>query len=209
MPADTATLPTRQRLREAAIELVAAHGLMGLSVRTLCRAVGIRESSFYAHFDSKDTLLDELLVLAGADAPLRVAERLAAEALSLSAYVRQLISELTTLWTDPVGRKLRVLLEAEVARDPARRERFNQGVLAMIASVARVLQQHIDRHALVQHAPADVLAWSLVAPVAAMRFSLFAHGASTEHLERGRRLASELADGWLRAHERRTDGANG
>ena len=209
MPAHIATLPTRQRLRESAIELVAAHGLTGLSVRTLCRAVGIRESSFYAHFVSKDALLDELLVMAGADAPLRVAERLAAEALSPSAYVRQLISELTTLWTEPEGRKLRVLLEAEVARDPERRARFNQGILAMIASVARVLQQHIDRHALAQHAPADVLAWSLVAPVAAMRFSLFAHGASTEHLEHGRRLASELTEGWLRAHQRCADGPNG
>lgn len=208
MSADAAPLPTRQRLRDSAIDLVAEHGLTGLSVRALCRSVGIRESSFYAHFPSKEALLDELLATAGADGPMRVAERLDDAMLSLSEYVHELISELTALWTEPEGRKLRVLLEAEVARDPARRDRFNHGVLAMIAAVARVLQRHIDNGALSAHASADVLAWSLVAPIAAMRFSLFAHGASAAHLAHGRTLAGELALGWLRSHQTSREGAD-
>ncbi|MGF0313377.1 TetR/AcrR family transcriptional regulator [Rhodococcus sp. IEGM1428] len=52
---------TRQRLLEQGLILFGARGYHGVSVRELAAAVGIRASSFYAHFDTKEQLLYELL----------------------------------------------------------------------------------------------------------------------------------------------------
>ena len=200
MPSTTTVPPTKERLRTSALDLIADRGMAALSVRSLCRAVGIRESSFYAHFPSKDALLEDLLERAGAEAPLRITERLAARRLPLRSFVEQLTAELTMLWTEPQGRKLRVLLEAEVSRDPAMRERFNARVLEMIDTVGRELQRHVHAGTLAPHAPAPVMAWALVSPIAAMRFSLFAHGTSEQHMAHGVALATALGEAWLRAH---------
>ncbi|MFY7948329.1 MAG: TetR/AcrR family transcriptional regulator [Gemmatimonas sp.] len=101
MPSTTTVSPTKERLRTSALDLIADRGMAALSVRSLCRAVGIRESSFYAHFPSKEALLEDLLERAGAEAPLRIAERLAARCLPLRGLVEQLVAELTMLWTEP------------------------------------------------------------------------------------------------------------
>ena len=200
MPSTTTVSPTKERLRTSALDLIADRGMAALSVRSLCRAVGIRESSFYAHFPSKDALLEDLLERAGAEAPLRIAERLAVRRLPLRSFVEQLTAELTMLWTEPQGRKLRVLLEAEVSRDPTMRERFNARVLEMIDTVGRELQRHVHAGTLTPHAPTPVMAWALVSPIAAMRFSLFAHGTSEQHMAHGIALATALGEAWLRAH---------
>ena len=200
MPSTTTVSPTKERLRTSALDLIADQGMAALSVRSLCRAVGIRESSFYAHFPSKEALLEDLLERAGAEEPLRIAERLAARCLPLRGFVEQLVAELTMLWTEPQGRKLRVLLEAEVSRDPAMRERFNARVLEMIDTVGRELQRHVHAGTLTPHAPTPVMAWALVSPIAVMRFSLFAHGTSEQHMAHGIALATALGEAWLRAH---------
>ncbi|NLK88051.1 MAG: TetR/AcrR family transcriptional regulator [Clostridiaceae bacterium] len=51
---------TRERILETAIELFAKHGFNDVSVRDITGAVGIKESSLYNHFKSKQQLLDEI-----------------------------------------------------------------------------------------------------------------------------------------------------
>ncbi|MBN2737713.1 MAG: TetR/AcrR family transcriptional regulator [Spirochaetales bacterium] len=51
---------TRQRLFEKALELFSEKGFEGASVRDICRAVGITPGGFYNHFDSKESLLEEV-----------------------------------------------------------------------------------------------------------------------------------------------------
>lgn len=52
---------TRTALLDAAQERFAAHGFVGTSIRDLATAVGIKESSVYKHFTSKQALLDAVL----------------------------------------------------------------------------------------------------------------------------------------------------
>lgn len=54
---------TRRRLLETALELFAERGYHGVSVRDITGAVGIKASSLYAHWPSKELLLAELLLL--------------------------------------------------------------------------------------------------------------------------------------------------
>ncbi|MCR4426639.1 MAG: TetR/AcrR family transcriptional regulator [Firmicutes bacterium] len=49
---------TRENILEAAIDLFSEKGFDAVSVREITRKVGIRESSLYNHFRSKDELLD-------------------------------------------------------------------------------------------------------------------------------------------------------
>ncbi len=57
MSAVSPRIPTKQRLFETAVELFSRDGYSGVSVRDLVGAVGIKESSFYNHFKSKDDVL--------------------------------------------------------------------------------------------------------------------------------------------------------
>lgn len=55
------TPPTRTALLHAAEHSFATHGFPGTSIRNLAAAVGIKESSFYNHFASKQALFDAVL----------------------------------------------------------------------------------------------------------------------------------------------------
>jgi AcrR family transcriptional regulator len=77
MPADVSTralLPpratadgTHRRLLEEALLLFGARGFHGVSVREITEATGIRASSLYAHMDSKEQLLVELVTIGHAE----------------------------------------------------------------------------------------------------------------------------------------------
>ena len=53
-------MSTRERILETAIELFSKHGFNDVSVRDITGAVGIKESSLYNHFGSKQQILDEI-----------------------------------------------------------------------------------------------------------------------------------------------------
>jgi AcrR family transcriptional regulator len=48
---------TKQRLFETAVDLFSSRGFLGVSIRDISSAVGIKESSFYNHYKSKDELI--------------------------------------------------------------------------------------------------------------------------------------------------------
>jgi AcrR family transcriptional regulator len=51
---------TKDRILEAAIDLFSERGFGEVSIREITRAVGIKESSLYNHFESKQQILDEI-----------------------------------------------------------------------------------------------------------------------------------------------------
>src|SRR5438309_8364693 len=54
--------PGARALLEAAVVAFAERGYHGVSVRDITSAVGIKAASFYAHFQSKEALLAELMI---------------------------------------------------------------------------------------------------------------------------------------------------
>lgn len=52
--------PTKERIFDVSLELFAAKGFDGVSVREIARTVGIRESSIYNHYPSKDAIMDSI-----------------------------------------------------------------------------------------------------------------------------------------------------
>lgn len=53
-------LTTKDRILDASIELFSNKGFHGVSIREIARAVGIKESSIYNHFSSKENILDTI-----------------------------------------------------------------------------------------------------------------------------------------------------
>lgn len=53
----------KEQIAQAALELVAAGGLMKLSVAAVARRVGLVPSALYRHFKGKDEVLDAALGL--------------------------------------------------------------------------------------------------------------------------------------------------
>lgn len=57
---DNSALSTKEKIFLVAIDLFSTKGFNGVSIRDITKEVGIRESSFYKHFKSKDELLDSI-----------------------------------------------------------------------------------------------------------------------------------------------------
>ncbi len=51
---------TKEKILDAAVELFAAKGYNAVSIREITRKVGIKESSLYNHYKSKESLLDDI-----------------------------------------------------------------------------------------------------------------------------------------------------
>lgn len=52
---------TGRKIEEAALSLFALRGYGSVSIRDICRVVGVRESTVYYHFENKRAILDALL----------------------------------------------------------------------------------------------------------------------------------------------------
>ena len=54
-------MSTKEKIIETALELFSQRGYDGVSVRDIARAVGIRESSLYNHFENKRAIFDGIV----------------------------------------------------------------------------------------------------------------------------------------------------
>ena len=52
--------PTQEKIFKTAIELFSQKGYNGVSIREIARAVGIKESSIYNHYQNKDKILETI-----------------------------------------------------------------------------------------------------------------------------------------------------
>jgi AcrR family transcriptional regulator len=57
---------TRERLFDISLDLFGRRGYGSVSIREICREAGIRESSFYNHYPSKQSLLERVITEVGA-----------------------------------------------------------------------------------------------------------------------------------------------
>lgn len=127
--ADTETGSTRQRLLDVALELFAAHGFAGTSMRALARAAGLRESSIYNHFSGKDELYQSVI---GQWGPAEFVERLrSAEYRVLvhdpAAFLRLCTRHLVDRWMDPREHLFAAMIAKESPDSPGQRS-FHQAL---------------------------------------------------------------------------------
>ncbi len=107
---------TRDSILLEASRLFATRGFRGTSTRDICAAVGIRQPSLYSHFDSKQSIAEELLrrdLTLGIDALARMQADGGGAAVELYRYLRW---EITYDIEDPFDK--RALYNAEILELP-------------------------------------------------------------------------------------------
>lgn len=118
--------PTRERILVAALDLFAAQGYAGASIRQLARAVGIRESSIYNHFSGKDEIFAALIDSHG---PASSADRLRSPQFQAlrsdpSGFCRLYADRLLVQWSDQREQRFQEIIAAERNRLPSARKRY-------------------------------------------------------------------------------------
>jgi len=133
---------TRQLLLDCALELFAAQGFAGTSMRTLARAAGLRESSIYNHFSGKDELYQKVI---GQWGPVEFVERLkSAEYAALSAepaaFFRLCGQHLVERWMDPREHLFAAMIAREGPDSPGKRNYYD----ALFRVEIELLAGHIE-----------------------------------------------------------------
>ncbi|MEG1477506.1 MAG: TetR/AcrR family transcriptional regulator, partial [Oscillospiraceae bacterium] len=56
------SVKTKQRILDYSLQLFSCDGFSGVSMRNIAAAVGVKESSLYKHFQSKQAIFDAILL---------------------------------------------------------------------------------------------------------------------------------------------------
>lgn len=187
--ADRRKTDTRARILDEALRLFAERGFAGATMRAIASAVGIRSPSLYAHFDSKQAILDVLIEKTG---PLAVVDVLRAcrESIDVASFIRFLGDEVSKRWSAPDARMSYALLVSESFRGtlpPARS--LDHMITRATAAIGERFARYMHDGTLRDDVNPERLAWELMAPIANIRVSLWGPRADAAQLARGHGLA--------------------
>jgi AcrR family transcriptional regulator len=187
----------RKRFLDAARKEFAAKGYAGASIRSITRSLKMRESSFYAHFASKQEAYDELFREAG---PHVMA--------SLAATVnpaRPMAEELTRLanmamkaWTSANARASTSILLREVFGEAGhKRKQLLEGVSDALDALEKSFQRWQLQRSIPEELDARTLAYQFVAPLITTRLLFYAEGTSSIEQKTGRELITKHVQNFL------------
>ncbi len=110
---------TKKEIFKAALDLFSRNGFAGTSIRMISRQVGIRESSVYNHFKSKEEILQALIEEyrnISVSAKL-ISEELLDEIENPPVFMKRFCEKILKYWDSPHERKIIRLLMLEHFRD--------------------------------------------------------------------------------------------
>jgi AcrR family transcriptional regulator len=190
---------TRERILEVALELFAARGFAGASVRELAFAAGITEGALYAHFSGKQEVFEQLFREAGpAAVTSAVLELPAAPDGDPAHFVKALIDGVLSRWSEPRARKFTgvVLRECTIgARTGA--PSLNDGIAEALKQVGHIFRGWVERGLMRDDFPAEHLAWELFAPLINLRFMYLYPDATKKEIALAKTAGQRHADYFL------------
>jgi AcrR family transcriptional regulator len=177
---------TRAKLLDAALQAFARRGFAGASIRAITRAVGVRESAFYAHFPSKQAAYDELFADAGPAVVARLVDEISADAEPEDA-LPALAGEIIMAWSTPQAQAFAsVIVREALGGNMSSRTVLLGGIEEALAGLAR-------RFARWGVAEPAIQAYQFVSPIVMARLLFFTVGASAAEMRRGHELITAHA----------------
>ncbi|MCB9737992.1 MAG: TetR/AcrR family transcriptional regulator [Deltaproteobacteria bacterium] len=160
---------TRAEIVAAALDLFAEKGFHGTSVRDIARAVGVRESALYNHFENKDAIFEQVLFAPDAnDHPMLGPPRFPTfdgGADELPAFLEQLLAEVADRFDGDAQRKrFRIMLTDGIRLAQAGELDPFSRIFPLRLSALELLQSLIARGLLRGDRPEQLLI-SFLAPV--------------------------------------------
>ncbi|MFP4023402.1 MAG: TetR/AcrR family transcriptional regulator [Thiohalospira sp.] len=103
-------MSNREKILEIAIKLIGTKGFDAVSIRNITREVGIKESSFYNHFKSKNALLDEIFEMLEKDLnrirPKKSEIEKLCKQMTLKQFLTYRLTQFLKGWENPMARYL-------------------------------------------------------------------------------------------------------
>ena len=190
---------TRECILGATIELFAAQGFAGTSLRQIAQAVGIKESAIYAHFESKEALCRAIFEQMGP--PVAIADELLGSDLSAIAQqepetvLREFAHRVIERWSEP---QARLFISLALREQAVSKQLLRSVITQTLERLVPIMQQWMERGLIRDDFPADHLAWELLAPLAMIRSAHWNAQTTEEECMLGHRLANLHIDYFLR-----------
>lgn len=120
------TISTKEKIFLISLDLFSQKGFSGVSIREITREVGIKESSLYNHFSSKDEILESILNFFREDfsktlPPLETLDEILQKH-SVESFLKAGLHNFKKYMEDETRQKMWRLLQVEQFRSPLARE---------------------------------------------------------------------------------------
>ncbi len=137
---------TRDKILNIAIDLFAEKGFSATSIRQIAKAVGIRESSIYNHFSSKDEILESVLSGHGFGFVKNILEKkyLEREIEDPYALLTEILNDIMNRWTDPEDQQFVKILLMEMYRTEVARDTYNRDIDTSRTFLIQLFQKMIE-----------------------------------------------------------------
>lgn len=144
------TSGTKEKLIYSGVKLFSTKGYANVGIRTLCSSVGIKESSFYNHFKSKEGLFRDImgLLTAGGDRVMYSEEAIAQipSKMPMEAFLMDHVKRIQAVFQEPVFSAVMRLIVMESYVNPIAYELSVYNNYDAIADVTvRILSQYMDK----------------------------------------------------------------
>lgn len=153
---------TKEKIAQAASDLFSRKGFNAVSIRDICKEVGIKESTIYYHYTNKQAILDHLLEKIDSlikakrnafDCAFHMAHTVSVEDMQLVA-----VNMLTDYLLHPYVQKVIAMLSIERMHNETAEEKYQRIVFVLpLTQQRKVFQQMIDQH-MIQPTDARVVA---------------------------------------------------
>lgn len=119
-------IATRDKILSCALDLFAQNGFSATSIRQIAKAVGIRESSIYNHFSSKDEILASVFSGHGFGFVKNILEKkyLDREIDNPHSLLTEILNDIMNRWTLPEDRQFVKVLLMEMYRTETARDSY-------------------------------------------------------------------------------------
>jgi len=187
----------REQIAQAALHVIAAGGLRGLSLAAVARRVGLVPSAIYRHFRSKEELLDATLDLVHRNLQANLRAARAPDRDPLDTLRQVLLRHVSTIRENQVVPQL-LFSEDFYARRPQRKARVLEIVRAYLSGVAEIVRQGQEQGSIrsdLDPAALSVMFLGLVQPGAVLWFLSDGGFDVTRHATRGWELFHEVIAG--------------
>jgi AcrR family transcriptional regulator len=167
---NTSPKTTKQKLFETAVDLFSCRGFRGVSIRDISGAVGIKESSFYNHYKSKEELIKAIFEFYKTEFTqiMPPEERIEAILSSMppDEFLRQGNARFMQRLSTPLIKKIARILSSEQYRDIRARELVLQDMIELPLAYAELVFTKMIEMGLIRGLDPKILAVEYQYPVA-------------------------------------------
>ncbi len=165
---------TKDKILDAALDLMATSGYSGASMRKIASKVGIRESAIYNHFKNKEAIFEEivrkLFVTAFDDFFKNHPPQI--EAIKGKKYLKEFVAAYKLVAFDPKHEKLFRIILIETMHNQKVRKLFLDRFFSRDIKDLSMAFFFMMQHSLIRQEDPHLLAYEFLAPLFSLRLEL-------------------------------------